>query len=109
MYLDISTIQGQQKPIWLLDSSLQKPVLHSEVLTLQRPVLHLDVSTSRNGKTSIVYYQTHSFFGFFNKKQRFIFFAFKFKITFEPVPFTSILSSLKINQLALLPYCLVLV
>ncbi len=47
------------------------------------------VSMSSNGKTSIVYYRTLSFFAFRNlKKRKFAFFrVFKFKIIIEPVRF----------------------
>ena len=54
-----------------------------------------------NGKTSIVRYRTLSFFAFrLKKKECSLFFRdFKYKISIEPVRFTSILKSFKINQL----------
>jgi hypothetical protein len=55
-----------------------------------------------NGKTSLVQYRTLSFFAFrFKKKRKFAFFhGFKYKITFQPVRFASILLSFKIDQFA---------
>ncbi len=58
--------------------------------------------SSSNGKTSIVYYRTLSFFAFrFKKKRKFAFFRFfKYKITVEPVRFASISKFFNINMFA---------
>ncbi len=63
---------------------------------------HCQRQLASNGKTSIVYYQTLSFFAFRNfKKTKVRFFCvFKFKIIIEPVRFASILSSFKIKPSA---------
>jgi hypothetical protein len=54
-----------------------------------------------NGKTSLVQYRTLSFFAFrFKKNESSFFYGFKYKITFEPVRFASILLSFKIDQFA---------
>jgi hypothetical protein len=54
------------------------------------------------GKTSIVYYRTLSFFTLrLKKKRKFAFFLFlKYKITIEPVCFTSIFKFFNINMFA---------
>ncbi len=51
------------------------------------------IKATSNGKTSLVHYRTLSFFAFrLKKKRKFAFFRdFKYKITIEPVRFTSIL------------------
>jgi hypothetical protein len=61
------------------------------------------ISVTRNGKTSIVYYRTLSFFALrLKKKRKFAFFHFfKNKITIEPVRFASILKFFNVNMFAL--------
>ncbi len=56
-----------------------------------------------NGKTSMVYYWTLSFFAFHNlKKQKFAYFrVFKFKIIIEPVLFASISKKTSLSKLSL--------